>query len=100
MRMRSNPLARCHAAIYLVVATMDPRVTSRQASVVVYRGGYMTGSKTPAGNPAGLIACSGNDGDSGIVAVSINYGLGLFGRLNGGDATPDPRLCGQRIAFE
>ncbi|RFU30918.1 hypothetical protein B7463_g5433, partial [Scytalidium lignicola] len=56
------------------------------------------------GNPAGLIARSQVDGSSGIIFVSINYRLGLFGWVSGPtfqeDGIANAGLYDQRLAIE
>ncbi|KAM0518715.1 hypothetical protein ACHAPS_007585 [Verticillium nonalfalfae] len=51
--------------------------------VWIVGGGYTVGHKNDAGNPAGLIKRSQEDGSDGVIHVSINYRLGLFGRSSG-----------------
>jgi carboxylesterase type B len=46
--------------------------------VWIYGGGYVFADKNYWGNPAGLLARSQEDGDEGIVFVTINYRLRLF----------------------
>lgn len=43
--------------------------------VYVYGGGFIEGSKTGAGNPAGLLARARDDGNAGLIYVSMNYRL-------------------------
>ncbi|KAI1496442.1 Alpha/Beta hydrolase protein [Biscogniauxia marginata] len=77
--------------------------TSAQAPVLVWihGGGFTYGSKSSDGDPAGLIARSQADKGEGIIFVSINYRLGLFGWLGGGDdVTPNLGLYDQRLALE
>jgi carboxylesterase type B len=62
----------------------------------IHGGGFTYGSKTGSGDPAGLLAESGNS----VIVVSINYRLGLFGWLGGPDATPNLGLYDQKLAFE
>ncbi|KAH7029042.1 Alpha/Beta hydrolase protein [Microdochium trichocladiopsis] len=74
-----------------------------KASVLVWihGGGFTFGSKTSVGNPAGIIARAGLDDDKGgIIFVSINYRLGLFGWLAGSDVTPNLGLYDQRAALD
>ncbi|KAI0391535.1 carboxylesterase [Xylariaceae sp. FL0594] len=66
----------------------------------IHGGGFVLGSKTSDGNPAGLIARSRAAGDKGMIVVSINYRLGMFGWLAGGDVTANLGLHDQRLAFE
>ena len=54
-------------------------------------------------DPSGLIARSQADGSDGVIFVSLNYRLGLFGWLNGaGDEAilPNVGLQDQRLALE
>ncbi|KAI1409314.1 alpha/beta-hydrolase [Hypoxylon sp. FL1857] len=70
----------------------------------VYGGGYSSGEKTGNGkfNPAGLLAASGSD--PGFIFVAMNYRLGAFGWLGGGnvkaDGTVNAALYDQRLAFQ
>lgn len=66
----------------------------------VHGGGFVSGSKNSAGNPAGIISRSTLDDSEGIIFVAINYRLGLFGWLGGDDVTPNLGLYDQRVAFE
>ncbi|CAJ2509188.1 Uu.00g142140.m01.CDS01 [Anthostomella pinea] len=68
--------------------------------VWIHGGGFTYGSKSSDGNPAGLIARSQADGGDGVIVVSINYRLGLFGWLAGDDVTPNLGLYDQRLALE
>lgn len=53
------------------------------------------------GNPSGIIARAGLDNDEGVIFVSINYRLGLFGWLAGAeDATANLGLLDQRAALD
>ncbi|KAM0275983.1 hypothetical protein ACHAQH_007201 [Verticillium albo-atrum] len=64
--------------------TLNTR-TEGGAPVMVWivGGGYTVGHKNDAGDPAGLIARSQEDGSDGVIHVSINYRLGLFGWSSG-----------------
>ncbi|KAI1081045.1 Alpha/Beta hydrolase protein [Whalleya microplaca] len=87
--------------VYVPVGIFKNRTTAEAPVVVwVHGGGYTSGSKTAAGNPAGLIARSQDHDESGVIVVSINYRLGLFGWLAGDDITPNLGLHDQRAAFE
>lgn len=46
--------------------------------VSIYGRGFTEGDKTSAGNPAGLIANSVQNGNDGVVSEAMNYNLGLF----------------------
>lgn len=46
--------------------------------VWIYGGGYTSGDKTAAGNPAGLISQSLENDNEGVIFVAMNYRLGLF----------------------
>ncbi|KAI2602590.1 alpha/beta-hydrolase [Hypoxylon sp. NC1633] len=72
-----------------------------EASVLVWihGGGFTFGSKTQYGSPAGLIARSRRNHDDGIIVVSINYRLGMYGWLAGDDVTPNIGLHDQRLAL-
>jgi carboxylesterase type B len=76
-------------------------LTSAAAPVLVYihGGGFTAGSK--ATDPAGLIARSQLDHGEGIIFVAINYRLGLYGWLSGGnDTIPNLGLHDQRMALQ
>ncbi|KAH8198060.1 hypothetical protein TruAng_007784 [Truncatella angustata] len=66
----------------------------------IHGGGFTYGSKTGSGDPAGLIARSKLDGSDGVIVVSINYRLGLFGWLAGEGVTANLGLFDQRMALE
>lgn len=66
----------------------------------IHGGGFTTGSKTSAGDPAGIIARSNLNSSDGIIFVSINYRLGLFGWLGDGGITPNLGLYDQIVAVE
>lgn len=54
-------------------------------------------------NPVGLIARSQGDGGDGMIHVAINYRLGLFGFVHGGDderIEPNAGLLDQRLALQ
>ncbi|KAI8631851.1 carboxylesterase [Xylariaceae sp. FL1651] len=68
--------------------------------VWIHGGGYTLGSKTSSGNPAGLLARSKAGGKEGLIVVTINYRLGMFGWLGGDDVTPNLGLYDQRFALE
>lgn len=72
--------------------------------VWIHGGGFVFGAKDDdAYNPSGLIARSRSDGSDGVVFVSINYRLGLFGWLNNGPGSiihPNAGLHDQRLALE
>lgn len=46
--------------------------------VWIYGGGYTSGDKTSAGNPAGLVSRSLENGNEGVIFIAMNYRLGLF----------------------
>lgn len=66
--------------------------------VWVHGGGFTFGSKNMYGDPAGLISRSRQYGEPGIIVVSINYRLGLFGWL-GGDILGNLGLLDQKKAL-
>lgn len=67
----------------------------------IHGGGFTSGSKASTGDPAGIIARSNLNGNEGIIFISINYRLGMFGWLGGGDSgvTPNLGLYDQLTAF-
>ncbi|KAI1260291.1 carboxylesterase [Xylariaceae sp. FL1019] len=77
-----------------------PTAADAPVLVWIHGGGFTLGSKTSYGTPAGLVAKSQADGQAGTIIVSINYRLGLFGWLAGGDVTPNLGLYDQRFALE
>ncbi|KAK2624795.1 hypothetical protein QTJ16_005988 [Diplocarpon rosae] len=77
----------------------------RRAPVLVWVGGdgFVIGEKNQ--DAATLIAQSQADGGEGVVFVSINYRLGIFGFLSGStfnqqDGVSNAGLLDQRLAFE
>ncbi|KAI5920537.1 Alpha/Beta hydrolase protein [Camillea tinctor] len=85
------------------VDVLNARSTAQAPVLVwIHGGGFTYGSKISDGDPAGIIARSQTDGGAGIIFVSINYRLGLFGWLGGGndDVTPNLGLYDQRLALE
>lgn len=68
--------------------------------VWIHGGGFTSGSKTSTGSPAGIIARSKINNDEGVIVVSINYRLGLFGWLGADGITPNLGLYDQRVALE
>jgi carboxylesterase type B len=68
--------------------------------VWIHGGGFVLGSKSSSGNPAGLIARSQVGGQEGVIIVAINYRLGMFGWLAGKGVTPNLGLHDQRFALE
>ncbi|KAF2214415.1 hypothetical protein CERZMDRAFT_110727 [Cercospora zeae-maydis SCOH1-5] len=72
--------------------------------VWIYGGGFASGSKQGAGNPAGLLARAQNQKNKGVVYVAMNYRLGAFGWLSGPslqeDGTANAGLYDQRLALE
>lgn len=70
----------------------------------IHGGGYALGSKTDSGNPSGLVQrSSAVDPDgNGVIFVSLNYRLGMFGFLSSpdADATKNAGLLDQRLALE
>jgi carboxylesterase type B len=72
--------------------------------VWIYGGGFVGGSKTSSGNPAGLIAASQASGSDGFVYVALNYRLGALGWMSGDAAKADgiqqPGLYDQRLALK
>lgn len=67
--------------------------------VWIHGGGYTLGSKTDSGNPAGLISRA-EDGGNGVIYVSINYRLGMFGWMVGPNVVSNAALFDQNLALE
>ncbi|CAN8098152.1 unnamed protein product [Discula destructiva] len=87
--------------VYVPSGIFASNSTSRAPVLLwIHGGGFTSGSKTNTGNPAGIIARSALDDSQGIIFVSINYRLGVFGWLGGEDAIPNLGLYDQRVAFE
>ncbi|WPH04316.1 Hypothetical protein R9X50_00720500 [Acrodontium crateriforme] len=72
--------------------------------VWIYGGGYVAGSKTSNGNPAGLLRRSENNDEQGVIYVAMNYRLGAFGWMSGPtfqeNGTANVGLYDQRFALE
>ncbi|KXH44129.1 carboxylesterase [Colletotrichum simmondsii] len=73
--------------------------------VWIHGGSYVLGHKNFASNPTGLIAYSQEDGSDGVVYVTLNYRLGLFGWMSGPDfkeqgGVANLGLRDQRLALE
>ncbi|KAG9855447.1 carboxylesterase family protein-like protein, partial [Aureobasidium melanogenum] len=73
--------------------------------VWIYGGGYLAGSKTGSGNPAGLLERSQVSGNSsGVIYVALNYRLGAMGWLSGPtfqeNGTVNAGLHDQRFALQ
>ncbi|KAI1371178.1 alpha/beta-hydrolase [Hypoxylon crocopeplum] len=85
-----------------VPAIIFDRGSTAEAPVLVWihGGGFTFGSKSLYGSPAGLIARSQRNGEDGVIVVSMNYRLGMFGWLAGDDVTPNLGLYDQRLALE
>ncbi|KAH6663736.1 Alpha/Beta hydrolase protein [Halenospora varia] len=73
--------------------------------VWIYGGGYVGGDKSLSGNPATLISRSFENRGEGLVFVTFNYRLGLFGWLSGSSFSkagglPNAGLYDQRLALK
>lgn len=87
--------------VYVPTKVFDGNVPSTAPVVVwMHGGGFTYGSKTSTGDPAGIIARSMLDDSEGVIFISINYRLGLFGWLGSGGITPNLGFYDQRVAFE
>jgi carboxylesterase type B len=53
-------------------------ILSAAVLVWIVGGGYTAGTKSSAGNPAGILASSIENNGDGVIFVEINYRLGLF----------------------
>ncbi|KAI0836025.1 alpha/beta-hydrolase [Hypoxylon sp. FL0890] len=101
----NNQAGQMEACLVLdvhVPADIFSQGSAAEAPVLVWihGGGFTFGSKTLFGSPASLIARSQRNGGEGIIFVSINYRLGMFGWLAGDDVTPNLGLYDQRLALE
>ncbi|KAI3396190.1 hypothetical protein diail_393 [Diaporthe ilicicola] len=87
--------------VYVPVKVFQRNATAPAPVLVwIHGGGFTSGSKVSTGDPAGIIARSKINDDDGVISVSINYRLGLFGWLGGGCITPNLGLYDQRVAFD
>lgn len=86
-------------------STRDPALEQRTDNdtapvlIWIHGGGFTYGSKDGQ-DPAGIIARSTLNDNDGVIFVNINYRLGLFGWLGGGDVTPNLGFYDQLVAFE
>ncbi|KAH8895477.1 alpha/beta-hydrolase [Thozetella sp. PMI_491] len=87
--------------IYVPQTVYDSRETSKAPVVVwIHGGGFISGSKAASTNAEGLLGRSMLNGNAGMVYVSINYRLGMFGWLGGAaDTTPNLGLYDQALAL-
>ncbi|KAF8850653.1 alpha/beta-hydrolase [Acephala macrosclerotiorum] len=91
----SHPTAATKLSMTVRLASFPPK------SNQIHGGGYAYGDKTSEGNPASFIAKSELNGADGIVFVTINYRLGLFGWLSGdNNVTANVGLLDQKLALE
>ncbi|KAL9051000.1 MAG: hypothetical protein Q9162_006295 [Coniocarpon cinnabarinum] len=76
--------------------------TSESAPVLVWihGGGFAAGWKDMSGAGHGLVTRSLQYSEHGLILVSINYRLGLFGWLYGPGAVANAGLKDQRLALE
>ncbi|KAI0382458.1 alpha/beta-hydrolase [Hypomontagnella monticulosa] len=87
--------------VYVPESVFNKEPTTEAPVLVwIHGGGFTFGSKTLYGSPAGLISRSLLDRDDGIIVVSINYRLGMYGWLAGEDVTPNLGLYDQRLALQ
>ncbi|KAL1859819.1 hypothetical protein Daus18300_009409 [Diaporthe australafricana] len=102
LRSQAGQTEACLVLDVYVPANVLRRNATAAAPVLVWihGGGFTSGSKTSTGSPAGIIERSKINGDDGVIFVSINYRLGLFGWLGGGGITPNLGLYDQRVALE
>ncbi|KAH6971245.1 Alpha/Beta hydrolase protein [Ilyonectria sp. MPI-CAGE-AT-0026] len=87
-----------------ILAQKD-NVRSRSAVMVwIHGGGYDIGYKdqAPFDSPAGLLARSRFDDQEGVIFISINYRLGMFGFLynESADMVGNAAFWDQRLALE
>lgn len=68
--------------------------------VWIHGGGFDIGWKDASGRGYGLITRSQQSGSQGVILVSINYRLGLFGWMNSPGVTSNAGLLDQRFALE
>lgn len=91
--------------VYVPTAVWDNKnVSAASVMVWIHGGGYGLGSKSDSGNPSGLVQRSSaiDPSGQGVIFVSLNYRLGMFGFLSGpdGDLTKNAGLLDQRLALE
>ncbi|EED14541.1 carboxylesterase, putative [Talaromyces stipitatus ATCC 10500] len=81
---------------------MERARTTKRAPVLVWihGGGYTLGWKDASGRGNGLVARSEWHNQQGVILVSINYRLGLFGWMNGEGVTSNIGLLDQRLALD
>ncbi|KAL9577504.1 MAG: hypothetical protein Q9212_006323 [Teloschistes hypoglaucus] len=68
--------------------------------VYIHGGGFDVHWKDASGRGYGLVERSQQDGGAGVIYVSINYRLGLFGWMHGPSVTANAGLLDQRFALE
>ncbi|KAH8886626.1 alpha/beta-hydrolase [Thozetella sp. PMI_491] len=88
--------------VYVPESVFNNRSISKVPVLVwIHGGGFTSGSKSASSNPVGLISRSILNGEPGLVYVTINYRLGLFGWLGGrSDIIPNLGLYDQAIALQ
>ncbi|GKT58216.1 carboxylesterase family protein [Colletotrichum tofieldiae] len=91
--------------VYVPTAVWNSKnVSAASVLVWIHGGGYELGSKSDSGNPSGLVQRSSavDPNGQGVIFVSINYRLGMFGFLSGPDpdVTKNAGLLDQRLALE
>lgn len=93
--------------LFLDVMVSEDTFNQKKASPVlvwIHGGGYVAGHKSSAGNPENILMEAQSKGE-GIVFVTMNYRLGLFGWLSGPtyraeDGLPNAGLFDQRLALK
>ncbi|KAH8734514.1 Alpha/Beta hydrolase protein [Ilyonectria robusta] len=87
-----------------ILAQKGEKGSGAAVMVWIHGGGYDIGFKdqAPFDSPAGLLARSQFDDQEGIIFISINYRLGMFGFLynDGADMIGNAAFWDQRLALE
>ncbi|KAL9606784.1 MAG: hypothetical protein Q9179_000074 [Wetmoreana sp. 5 TL-2023] len=79
----------------------ESRSRSRAAVLVwIHGGGFNAGWKDFTGRGYGLVSRSQQRGSQGVILVSINFRLGLFGWMNGAGVTANTGLLDQQFALQ
>ncbi|CZR65500.1 related to cholinesterase [Phialocephala subalpina] len=72
--------------------------------VWIFGGGFVSGSKTHSGNPAGILERAQENNGEGVIFVALNYRLGILGWLSGStyqqNATSNLGLHDQALALK
>ncbi|KAL8716807.1 MAG: hypothetical protein Q9181_008389, partial [Wetmoreana brouardii] len=79
----------------------ESRSRKRAAVLVwIHGGGFNAGWKDFTGRGYGLVSRSQEHGSQGVILVSINFRIGLFGWMNGQGVTANTGLLDQEFALQ